>query len=361
MLTTVHDAIDVRIFHREAKTLKEAGFRVSIIAPHPVTERRDGILIDALPHPANRLKRLLLSRVVIERARCHPGALFIFHDPELLGVGIVLRILGERVVYDCHENLPMQIFQKPWLPFILKWCLAPAAWLVEHVCSRLLTGVIVVGETYAGRFPRKRTVVVRNFALLGSIPDDGDVKPIGERRAVVIYAGGLSHIRGIAELVEAFIGLESVGAELWLVGAFDCEKFRLRILSSLPQNVKWLGRRTYSEVLRLYKQAKIGAVLHCSAPNHRHAIPIKILEYLAAGLPVVASNLPQFSDIVRDCGLQVDPHNVEEIRKAIRTLLSEDCRIAEMSKIARDRAAKCYSWNTEGQKLVDFCCRVLSA
>lgn len=359
MLTTVHNATDVRIFHREAKTLNRAGFVVSIVGPHPATEQVDGILIDALPRASNRLQRLLLSLTVIKRAMSYRRALFIFHDPELFGVGLLLRALGEKVVYDSHENLPMQILQKSWLPLIIRRFMAPVAWIVEGLGSRLLNGVLVVGETYTRRFPKNRTVLVRNFTLATSAPIQKPI-PIEKRRPIVIYAGGLSRIRGIAELVKAFAGLEITGAELWLVGTFDSKDFEKEILVSLPPNVKWLGCKTYPEVLELYQEAKIGAVLHHDAPNHRGAIPIKLLEFLAAGLPVIASNLPQFEPIIQDCGLQVEVGNIEEIRNAFRSLLSDNSKIAEMSRTARQRASKSYSWATESVKLIDFCAQLVS-
>ncbi|MBV9265219.1 MAG: glycosyltransferase [Acidobacteriaceae bacterium] len=355
MLTTVHRATDVRIFHREAKTLAQAGFDVTVIGPHPSSEKLAGVFIDALQQPESRLSRALLSWQLLRRARQRQKALFIFHDPELLWVGLVLRSLRHNVIYDSHENVPMQILQKRWLPRFVRWVLFPLVWMAEAISSRLLSGIIVVGDTYRWRFPRRRTVLVRNFAPLADISPSEKEIPIEKRRPIVIYAGGLQEIRGITELVRAFREMESSKAELWLVGPFHTESYQEEILASLPPNVKWFGRKEYSEVLELYQVAKIGAVLHHPAPNHRNALPIKIFEYMAAGLPVITSQLPQFNEIIEGCGAHVDSHDVQQIRESIETLISDTPKLRAMSKTARERVIALYSWESEGKKLIHLC------
>src|SRR5437870_2294609 len=100
MLATVHAAMDDRVFHREAKTLREAGLTVCVVAPHSNSEYRDGVWIEALPRQANRIRRLLLQWTLLRRVLQLRGRIFIFHDPELFGVALVLRLLGRRVIYD---------------------------------------------------------------------------------------------------------------------------------------------------------------------------------------------------------------------------------------------------------------------
>jgi hypothetical protein len=109
MLTTSHPATDNRIFYREAKTLAEAGLAVAVIGPHPKSGALDGLWIEALAKHKRGSLRLLYRWTVIRLALQLRGRGFLFHDPELFGVGLVLRRLGKKVVYDCHENLPAQV------------------------------------------------------------------------------------------------------------------------------------------------------------------------------------------------------------------------------------------------------------
>jgi glycosyltransferase involved in cell wall biosynthesis len=360
MLTTVHIAKDVRIFHHEAKSLARAGFSVSVIGRHPQSEDADGIWIGALQQPTNRFRRLVQGWTVLKRAFRLSVGVFIFHDPELFWVALVLRASGRKVVYDSHENLPMQVSQKLWLPRVLRWILAPTCWILEGLCSRALSGVIVVNEAVAKRFPKKRTIVVRNFPARTALDSFGQKVPLRLRRRVVIYAGGLSQIRGIRELVEAFRGLELQDAELWLVGKFYDSAFQNEILRSLPRNVTWLGWKDYSDVLRLYELAKVAALLHHPAPNHRDAMPIKIFEYLGAGLPVIASDLPQLTSVLNGCGVQVNPMDITQVRHVVRELLTDDSLLEQMSRIGRERVLASFSWENEGQRLVEFCSEIVS-
>src|SRR5215472_18767617 len=83
MLTTVHKACDDRIFHREARTLAEAGLSVCIVGNHPKSEIRDGVWIESLPRANSRWRRLSSGWSAMRAGLRLKGRLFIFHDPEL--------------------------------------------------------------------------------------------------------------------------------------------------------------------------------------------------------------------------------------------------------------------------------------
>jgi glycosyltransferase involved in cell wall biosynthesis len=353
MLTSAHSATDDRIFYREAKTLQEAGYSVCVVGRHGRSEILEGIHIRALRAARSRMQRLLLGLTVLRTVIALRGRLYIIHDPELIGVALILRLLGKKVVYDVHENLPAQIQQKDWIPAPMRLVVAPMAASVEWAASHLLNGIIAAVPAIAMRFPTRKTTLARNFPTRSALATLAEGPPINLRANVVIYTGGLSRVRGIRELVEAFRRLEE--AELWLVGDFDDTAFREEILASLPSNVLWLGWGPHLEVLKLYRLAKLGAVLLHSTPNHRCALPVKLFEYLGAGLPIIASDFPEYKELVQGCGMQVDPRNVDAIRNGIRALLSNDVALTEMSTRARQRVVASFSWQDEGARLLKFC------
>ena len=153
--------------------------------------------------------------------------------------------------------------------------------------------------------------------------------------------------------------IEPQDTELWLVGPFDSEEFQRETLQSLPANTKWLGKIAHSEVVKLYSSAKIGMSTLHPTPSHRNSQPVKIYEYMGAGLPVIASDFPEFSELLEGCGVQVNPLDVEAIREAIRSLLSDDSRLTEMGRVARQRILSSYSWEHEGKNLVEYCSNLL--
>lgn len=358
MLTTVHSATDDRIFYREAKALVEAGMSVCVMGPFAASQELDGVWIDALDRQTSRLRRLLLGWTVLKRTRYLQGRVFVFHDPELFGVALILRLTGRKVVYDCHENLPMQVLQKRWIPRPFRWALVPWTWLAEWTASRLICGVISAREAVLPRFPRHRRVLVQNFPARAVLDTAVAGAPVGMRRDVVIYAGGLSRLRGIGELVEAFRGPELSGAELWLAGNFESAAFQEEILTALPPNAKWLGWREHPYVLQLYPYAKIGVNLLYPTPSHRNAQPVKLYEYLGAGLPVVTSDFPEYRELIEGCGIAVDPRNVGQIRHAIRQLLDPATDLETMSQTGRNRILKSFCWEGEAKRLVAFCSRL---
>ncbi len=358
MLTSAHPALDDRIFYREAKTLANAGYTVCVVGRHPESEVVDGVSIRALPSPCNRLQRLLSGPTILKMALELDSRLYIIHDPELILVAFILRSLGKKVVYDAHENLPAQILQKEWIVPPIRQALVPVVAAVEWIAARVLNGVIAAVPAIQMRFPKSRTELVRNFPTRSALATLAEGVPLEQRRDIVIYTGGLSRVRGIGELVEAFRGLDD--KELWLVGSFDDREYQRKITCSLPGNVAWLGLKSHDEVLKMYRFAKLGALLLYPTPNHRCALPVKLFEYFGAGLPVISSDFPEYRELVEGCGTQVNPYDVGAIRVAICKLLDDAAALAEMSARARDRVVNCFFWEDEGERLVKFCTRLMS-
>ena len=95
-ISTVHRAPDMRIYQRECVSLAEAGYDVTILAPHDRPEVRSGVKLEPLSRPRGRLARVLLlpARAFIAALRsraklCH------LHDPELIPIGMLLRLAGK--------------------------------------------------------------------------------------------------------------------------------------------------------------------------------------------------------------------------------------------------------------------------
>jgi hypothetical protein len=357
MLTTVHSAVDDRILHREAKTISEAGLSVCVIGPHPCQETIDGVAIDPLPRATRRWQRLLLHWKLLQKALRAQGPVYIFHDPELFGVALVLRAAGKKVLYDSHENLPMQALQKEWIPKAVRYLLVPLIYMVEWVVSHLLSGVIGATPLIQQRFSGVPNVLVRNYPTASALRVLTPHTDVETRNNVGIYAGSLTRIRGIRELIIAFSAIPD--AELWLVGPFEDRSFEQEILARMPANVKYLGTLPFQQVLTLYASAKFGVLVYYPSPNARNALPIKLFEYMAAGLPVLTSNLPEYEALTAGCGIAVDPHNIAQIRAAITSLLSNPAMISEMSAVARRRALQEFTWEAEGERLVQFCSSLL--
>src|SRR5487761_886915 len=89
VLTSVHPAFDTRVFHKEARTLAAAGYRVRLFAQHDRDCRRDGVDVSALPPTSRGRRPLLWWKLLIEALRCRADVYHI-HDPELLPLAFLL-------------------------------------------------------------------------------------------------------------------------------------------------------------------------------------------------------------------------------------------------------------------------------
>jgi glycosyltransferase involved in cell wall biosynthesis len=357
ILTTVHSPFDTRIFHKQAKTLVRAGYDVTLIAQHERDEVADGVKIIALPKPRNRLSRIFgLTWRAFRLALRQRADIYHFHDPELLPWGALLKLISRgRVIYDVHEDVPQQILTKHWIPALMR---RPLAWgfdTTEKLPARACDAVIVATEGIAENFTRHSPVVIHNYPDLTALrkPDRRQKK---EDEFVLIYVGGITPLRGAFEMVRALEYLSiDLRVRLELIGKFELPDLAQK-LTAMPgsQRVRFLGWLPWEEAWQHAQGAAIGLVLFHPAPNHEKALPNKLFEYMAAGLPVIASNFPLWKEIVagNHCGLTVDPLKPKEIAEAIEFLMTHPEEARKMGENGRRAVQEVYNWGKEAEKLL---------
>ena len=120
--------------------------------------------------------------------------------------------------------------------------------------------------------------------------------------------------------------------------------------------VKFIGRISRKGVNDLYGSARAGIVIYQPAENHYEAQPVKMFEYMAAGLPVIASNFPLWKKIIEEtgCGICVDPKDPKAVRKACLDLINNPQKGEEMGRQGRQAVILKYSWDSEEKKLLDL-------
>lgn len=118
--------------------------------------------------------------------------------------------------------------------------------------------------------------------------------------------------------------------------------------------IKYIGRINRKEVNALYGCSRAGIVIYQPAKNHFEAQPIKLFEFMAAGLPIVASNFPLWRKIVEDnhCGICVDPSDVEAVRNACTELLSNPEKSQQLGRNGRKAVLEKYNWANEEKELL---------
>ena len=357
-LTSVHYAFDTRIFHKECRTLAAAGYDVVLIAPNDRDEAEDGVQIRAVPKPTGRPGRMTRTTWQILRAAWRERAnVYHFHDSELIPVGVLLALCGRRVIYDVHEDLPLQISGKFWIPGWMRWTVSRAAAVLEALGSQVFRGIVAATPAIAARFPARKTVTVQNFPVVGELASSRR-RPLAERPPNAAYIGMIEVIRGIREIVASFaLVRESLNARLVLGGKFDPPEL-VDSVRQIPgwSKVDFLGWQSRKEVAELLANVRVGLVVLHPRPNYLDSYPVKLFEYMSAGLPVVVSDFPLWRQIVEDagCGLVVDPLDPGSIAEAVQWLLENTEEAEAMGERGRKAIDTKYNWSAEAEKLTQY-------
>jgi glycosyltransferase involved in cell wall biosynthesis len=357
--TSDHTLSDTRIFHKQCKSLVRAGYAVSLIVPHHHNEIVDGVRVKAIPRPSSRMARVTRTvwQIYREVAR-HRADVYHFHDPELIPVGLLLRIQGKKTIYDVHENVPKSMLSKDlpgWLRQLLAWLTERAEGLACGGFSALVPATPDIAERFSTI--NSNTVVVQNFPdLRGATRQTNDAW--AQRPNSVAYLGLITLERGFREMVRAMALLpESLHTKLRLAGDFHTQGLRDE-LAHLPggERVEVLGYLDKLAVIEVLSQVRAGLAVMHPKPKHHRAWPTKIFEYMLAEIPVIVSDFSLWRKIVEgaNCGLLVDPLNPKAIADAIEHIITHPEDAQAMGRRGRQAVEEYYNWGSEERKLLQL-------
>ncbi|MGC2420936.1 MAG: glycosyltransferase family 4 protein [Candidatus Acidiferrales bacterium] len=367
--TTAHRQLKSRSFHRECLPLAAAGIAVRYVAPMEIRGRRDGVDFVALPEHASRARRLLAGPSLVRELLRQDASLYHFQDPELLPVAFALKLIfGKRVVYDTYEDFPSVAANKAAIPRALRPFAAAIVGAAEKLAARYFDGVMTADPLTLrrmARFGKSRKLVFYNFPNL-------DFFPAPEPRAKrfdVVYRGGLSERAGTFVVLDAMrlLAARLKPARLLLVGYFDDDaaekqvRERVRELG-LASSVVIRGRLEHEEMAKALGEARVGVCPLQPHPKFLKNIPVKIFEYWACGLPVVASDLPPIRPFFRNtsAGFLFRPGCAAELAASIGWLMDHPEAATRMGCAGRAAVVDRFNNDGEVRKLREFCARIVA-
>ena len=361
-ITSVHKQSDVRIFVKECSSLVRSGFKVSLVVAGGKDEVLNGVRIYGVPALTHsRILRFTKTvKSVVKKAISLQADIYHLHDPELLLQSKMLLMTGAKVVFDAHEDLPKQILNKTYLPAFVRPVLAKIVSKIEKYKISKISGVVAATPLIGSKFLKinQHTCVVCNY------PDLTDIKvkiDWERKRNEVCYIGGIFESRGAIQMLEAIALNEDV--MLNLAGQYSplILKEKLLKLKGWKNVIDW-GFVDRSSICQILEKSKAGLVVLHPTANYIESLPVKMFEYMAAGIPVIVSDFPILKEIIdtHECGISVNPFNINEISNAIKYLIDNPVEAKRMGSNGRMVVEKIFNWNHESLKLIQFYHQILS-
>ena len=362
VVTTRHDAQDDRIYFKEACTL--AGWMdVLLVAPDDgeALNWKEGVRHWPIPRRRGGIGRLRSVVDSIRAVRSLSPDFVHLHDLDLVLAIPFLRLATNcKIIYDSHE-----VFTK--FDIVLTrgggwWarCIGAVVSGIENLCVRFADGIVTAVDPgdLAFRNLKVPQWTVYNFPPLKIFewaPDRVEreaAKYAG--RLPIIYQGSMSEERGLFHMLQgvALIARKEPRILLRLVGIENGElRDRAKeMVESLGirKQVEFTGKLPHKDVALAMKTSLIGLVPLQDNPKYRRALPIKLLEYMACGIPVLSSNFGLIKKYTQDSGggIVYDSSSSESFAIEILKMLGDEEMRKKMG--ASGQRMVCEKWELGG-------------
>lgn len=391
---------DARVL-KEAQTLQRAGYHVTVFALHTpgVTQERetlaDGIgVIRVARSPLWRLRKrkrsanapssgeeggrigkmgvgTQLLRIVarlwthlwllIRMVQSRPAIVHAHDVNTLVTAWLAAKLSGALIIYDAHEISTSREGYSSFRGLVAR---------VEATLMPRVQGAITTTDARAKFFARMygvpRPLVLQNRPRYTPIAASNRIRQelqLDQPWPIVLYQGGLQQGRGLNLLVDVAAKIEQTYFVFIGGGRMATALQRQAELLGVTDRVRFIPTVPLAELPAYTASADIGVQpLENTCLNHFTTDSNKLFEYVAAGLPVVATDLPEIRLLVRgyDLGLLFPSGNTERLTEALKRLL-EDNALRNTCKANANRAASVLTWEAQEQELINLYARVTDA
>ena len=230
---------------------------------------------------------------------------------------------------------------------------------------RKLHGKIAVSRPAAdliGRyFPGYYNVIPNGIDPLAFSPKVAPIERYKDGKINILFVGRMEKRKGLPFLLSAYarIKWEHPEVRLIVVGPGKLDPVSERILGERPlQDVEIVGGVPFADLPRYYRTADI----FCSPATGSESFGIVLLEAMATGAPIVASNIPGYASVIQDGqqGLLVNPKDDQALAAALVTLVNDPDLRARMGQQGL-ASAQDYSWTRVAARVMGYYERLLEA
>lgn len=354
-VSSVHTTFDTRIFYKICQSLVKK-FEVYYVSANAKTEEVSGVKIVGVELPQSRIKRSFKLGKVYQKLCEIDAEIYHFHDPELIRIGLKMKRLGKKVIFDSHEDIPQQLLWKEYIPGFLKKIVSKIYEKYEKRALCKYDALISVTPTIVERLSKinSNTVMITNYPVFREL--DGVNMHTGGGYNIC-FAGGVSQQYMHENIVES---LPLTLANYLLAGpAYPGYLSRLECKKGWKQ-VQYLGVLKQDEVYDLYNKSVAGLVLLGYSPNvgyHKGTLGVlKMFEYMMAGIPVIATDFDLWKEIIdsEQCGKCINPYDVSAIADAINYYLNNPDEAKKQGLNGKKAVKEKYNWETQEAVLFDL-------
>lgn len=360
LVTSMHPVFDLRVFKKESVSLAKM-YNTFLVAANVGDQEIEGVHIRGFKQSTNRMKKMLSTKNLLNKLVEIDADIYHFHDPELLSVGLKMKKKGKKIIFDSHENYSTILLSTSWIPKPMRKLAARVYTQYERYCLKRYDAVISVTSFIVDRLKKinSETYQVTNYPLFHDVPDNR------EWGKSVCFAGGIDKWWMHHNIVKA---IEKTNASYELAGVSPNSSY----FDSLTQTKGWehvvfRGKLQQDEVMSFMQKSSAGMnVSSYDDPNAGNKIGSlgvqKLFEYMMAGIPIICSDHDVWHEIItkNDCGICVDPNDINQITDAINYLINNPEEAKRMGDNAYRAVQTEYNWQSQEKELYKIYNKILN-
>ena len=364
-LTSAHIRYDTRIFIKMCSSLaKNENYEVSLVVADGKGDevKNDVNIFDVGAKSGGRISRMTTTvSKVFQKAKELKSDIYHLHDPELIPIGLKLKKMGKKVIFDIHENTDLQILEKDWIPFVLRKSLSYIFRQYEDYACKKFDLLIMPQEAMYQKYNKlAKTIVIGNFP---NKIEKFDLSLKNYSKFNLLYSGGISKARGLFNMLNLIKELNQLDTSYKLILA---GKMNENLLEKAKQHYGWnnteyLGMLSKEDIYKVYAKNSVGLILFNNVGQYFMAYSLKLFEYMQNGMYVIMPNFGDWVDFngTYEVGLNVDTTDAKKTAKEIHLLNTEGLRKVGKNNI--QKVDKYFSWESQEIKLFKIYEEIINA
>jgi glycosyltransferase involved in cell wall biosynthesis len=287
------------------------------------------------------------------------------HDLPLCRIGTeVKKKYNIKLVIDLHENWPALLSVSSHTNTIMGRMLSSEKqWRsYEQECASEADRIITVVTEMKERIAKlgisdKKIIVLENTPESQSITEFNFERD--KRFFTIIYIGGISFHRGLQYAINGLsVLVRELPVRLWIVGDGKyCSVLRDQVMSlNLQNNVEFFGMVAKEKTDELVKKADLGLIPHIRSEQSDNSSPNKLFDYMAAGLPVLASNCNSVKRVINETniGMTYIFDSPSDFASVIKRLYNDHEKRVILASNGKKAVTERYNWELGSISLVNL-------